>query len=385
MSATPPSTRGTPPSTRATPPSMSATPPAGSPSTARRDGVDVLLLSLGTTWGLRIADAQFAELARRAGASVAVVGTRIGATDRLRRGYPVNDLVEAIAARRALAAGIRRHHPRSIMFSTTTAAMLAGRPSVPFAVWLDSPARLNRPGRRNALLHVLERRQLRRAALVLPHSPPAIAALPRGAAPAVVISPPIAEAPARNGPGEPLVVAYTPDPKAKGLDVVCEAWAQTTAPGVRLMLTGIAAERARAFLQRRGVALPSDLELTGMLPQDDFRALLGRARVFLSAARWEDFGIAALEALDRGAALVGAPGGGPFPALSIAQDLAPEFVAADRSPAALARALEVALASDERALRSYRQAARERLAPYRPQAFVERLRNEVLPVLLDRR
>ncbi len=344
--------------------------------------VDVLLLSLGTTWGLRIADAQFAELVQRAGASVAVVVTRIGATDRLRRGYPVNDLVEAIAARRALDAGIRRHRPRSVVFSTTTAAMLAGRPPMPFAVWLDSPARLNRPGRRNALLHLLERRQLSRARLVLPHSPPAVAALPRGSAPAVVISPPIAEAPARNGPGEAFAVAYTPDPKAKGLDLVCQAWARTNAPGVRLLLTGIPAERARAFLDRRGVPLPSDLELTGMLPQDDFRALLGRARVFLTAARWEDFGIAALEALDRGAALVGAAAGGPFPALAIARDLAPDFVAADRSPAALARALETALATDEQELRSYRVAARERLAPYRPQAFVERLRDQVLPALL---
>jgi Glycosyl transferases group 1 len=362
---------------------MSATPPIGSLSTGRRGEVDVLLLSLGTTWGLRIADAQFAELVRRAGGSVAVVGTRIGATDRLRRGYPVNDLVEAIAARRALDAGLRRHRPRSIVFSTTTAALLAGRPPVPFAVWLDSPARLNRPGRRNALLHLLERRQLARARLVLPHSEPAIAALPRGAAPAVVVSPPIAEAPPRNGAGEALVVAYTPDPKAKGLDLVCQAWARTTAPGVRLMLTGIPAERARAFLERRGVPLPTDLELTGMLPQDDFRALLGRARVFLSAARWEDFGIAALEALDRGAALVGAAAGGPFPALSIARDLAPEFVAPDRSPDALAGALEAALATDEPALRAYRQAARERLGPYRPQAFVARLRDDVLPVLLD--
>jgi hypothetical protein len=151
--------------------------------------VDVLLVSLGTTRGLRIADAQFAAMVERAGSSVAVVGTRIGATDRLRRGYPVNDLVEAIAARRSLHAGLRRHRPRAAVLSTTTAAMLAGEPGIPFAVWLDSPARLNRPGRRNAPLHLLERRQLARARLVLPHSTPAFAVLPAGAARAVMISP----------------------------------------------------------------------------------------------------------------------------------------------------------------------------------------------------
>jgi glycosyltransferase involved in cell wall biosynthesis len=345
---------------------------------------DVLLLSLGTTWGLRVADAKLAATIHRAGGSVAIVGTRIGLTDRLRRGYPVNDLVEALAARRALDGAMRQYRPRALILSTTTAALLAGVPEVPFAIRIDAPARLNRPGSHNAVLHALERRQFARARLILTYSPLDSAALPRGAAPAVTISPPIPEARERAGPGEPLVVAYTPDPKAKGLELVCTAWARTTAPGVRLVLTGIPADRARAFLERRGVPLPPRLELAGMLPQGEFRSLLSRARVFLSAARWEDFGIAPMEALDRGAVLVGAAAGGPFPALAIARELAPQCVAADRSPAAVARALEAALASDEAALAAYRRAARERLEPYREAAVVRRMREDVLPVLLDR-
>jgi glycosyltransferase involved in cell wall biosynthesis len=344
--------------------------------------VDVLLLSLGTTRGLRVADAQFASMAEQAGASVAVVGTRIGVTDRLRRGYPVNDLVEALAARRALSAGLGRHHPRATVFSTTTAALLAGELAVPFAVWLDSPARLNRPGRRNAVLHLLERRQLGRARVVLPWSPPGAAALPVGAAAGVIIPPPIAEAPASTGPRERLVVAYTPDPKAKGLELVCQAWSRAGARGARLLVTGIAAERATAFLRRRGSSLPAGVEFAGILSQDDFAALLSRARVFLSGACWEDYGIAPLESLDRGAALVGAAAGGPFPALEIARELEPQFVATDRSAASLANALDAAFAAGEPELRSYREAARERLRPYRPQAVVTRLRDEVLPALL---
>jgi glycosyltransferase involved in cell wall biosynthesis len=356
--------------------------------------VDVLVLSLGTTRGLRIADAQLASIVRQAGASVAVVGTRIGATNRLRRGYPVNDIVEAIAARRALDSGLRRHRPRAAVLSSTTAAMLAGAPAVPFAVWLDSPARLNRPGRRNALLHVLERRQLARARIVLVLSHEAVAALPAGAAPAVVVSPPLtappppagsppltAPPPRAGSPGE-IVVAYTPDPKARDLELVCAAWATAAAPGARLVVTGISAERARAFLRRRGVEPPPGLELAGMLPQAEFRALLLRARVFLSAARWEDFGQTPLQALDCGAAIVSAPAGGPFPALAIARQLAPRFVAPDRSPRALAAALEAALAASESELDAYRAAARERLAPYREAAVVERVREQVLPVLL---
>src|SRR5690349_21526478 len=132
---------------------------------------------------------------REAGASVAAVATRIGLTGALRRGYPVNDVVEAVAVRRALSAGMRRYSPRGLVFSSTTAALLAGRPDVPYAVWLDSPARLNRPGLLNAPLHWIERRQLGRARLLLPHSPGTMAALPVGAAPSVMIPPPVPAAP----------------------------------------------------------------------------------------------------------------------------------------------------------------------------------------------
>lgn len=345
---------------------------------------DLLVLSLGTTMGLRIADAQFAALARQAGASVALAGVRIGLTDRLRRGYPVNDLVEAIAARRALDAALRRHAPRAVVLSTTTAALLARSPGIPFAVWLDSPARLNRPGRRNALLHLLERRRLAQARLVLALSPAAANALPAGAAPSVIISPPLQTTPPRTGPSEPLVVAYTPDPKAKDLELVCRAWELTSAPGARLVVTGITAGNAQAFLARRRISLPPGAELAGILSAAEFGSLLSRARVFLSAARWEDFGQAPLQALDRGAALVSAPAGGPFPALAIARELWPGFVADDRAPRSLATALDAALRAAEPDLSAYREAARQRLAPYREAAQVQRLRDDVLPRLLDR-
>ncbi|MBV9335203.1 MAG: glycosyltransferase, partial [Solirubrobacterales bacterium] len=96
----------------------------------------------------------------------------------------------------------------------------------------------------------------------------------------------------------------------------------------------------------------------GHAAQPAFRDLLARARVFVSAAEWEDFGIAPLEALDRGAALVCAPAGGPFPALALGRSLAPEFVAAERSAASLARALQIAFATPDDRLSAYRVAAR---------------------------
>ena len=344
---------------------------------------DLLLVSLGTTRGLRLADAQLVDMLRDAGASVAAVATRIGWTDALRRGYPVNDIVEAVASRRAMDAGLRAHRPRALVLSSTTVALLAGRPPVPYAVWLDSPARLNRPGLLNAPLHVLERRQLARARVLMPHSPGTVAALPPGSARSVMIPPPV---PAAGGDlnvaRESVAVGYTPDPKAKGLALLCAAWEQAALPGVTLKIAGIEPERARAFLGRRGIALPAGAELVGMLPQPAFRDLLARALVFVSAAEWEDFGVAPLEALDRGAAFVCAPAGGPFPALGLARSLAPEFVAPDRAPASLARAVEAAFAAPAEALSAYRVAARAALEPYRPEASVARIAAEVLPALL---
>jgi glycosyltransferase involved in cell wall biosynthesis len=343
---------------------------------------DLLLVSLGTTRGLRLSDAQLVTMLSEAGASVRAVATRIGLTNALRRGYPVNDIVEAVAARRALDAGVRAYRPRALVLSSTTTALLVGRPEIPFAVWLDSPARLNRPGRLNAPLHRLERRQLARARLLMAHSPGTVDALPAGAAPSVLVPPPIPVAPPVRPDRGAFALGYTPDPKAKGLALLCAAWEQAALPGARLMIAGIPPERARAFLARRGLRLPAGVELVGMLPQPEFRDLLGRARVFVSAAEWEDFGIAPLEALDRGVALVCAPAGGPFPALAVARSLAPEFVASDRSPESLARALEAGFGASEGRLAAYRVAARGALDPYRPEASVARIATEVLPALL---
>jgi hypothetical protein len=358
------------------------TDPASDPD--RTPHPDVLLVSLGTTRGLQIADGQLAEMLREAAASVAVTAVRIGATDRLRRGYPVNDLVEALAARRALAAARRRLSPRAIIFSSTTAALLAPSTALPYAVWLDSPARSNRPGARNRIVHMLERRSLAKARRVLVLSEPALAQLPAGHAPALVIAPPLAPAPARTGPTEPLVVAYTPDPWAKGLALVCRTWAAADTGDARLVITGIEPGWAREFLARSGTVVPAGVELAGMLDRDAFAGLLHRARVFLSAADWEDFGQTPLQALDQGAALVCAPAGGPFPALALARELAPQFVAPVATAPALATALQRALSASEDELAAYRTEARERLEPYRREVQVRRLADEVLPALLDR-
>ncbi len=345
---------------------------------------DVLLLSLGTTIGLRAGDHALESMIRQAGASVELVRVRIGATGALRRAYPVTDLVEAVAARRALIGALRRISPRAVIFSSTTSSLLTPRLDVPYAVRLDAPARLNRPGARNGLQHALERRRMHDATLVLPFSGLAARALPPGAAPAVVLPQPIAPSGAGAPERERLVVAYTPDPKAKGLDIVVGAWAKAKADlaGARLEVFGVEPELARGHLARHGLQEPAGLHWRGRVAPDEFRAALRRARVFLTGARWEDFGFAQLEALADGALLVCAATGGPFQALVHARELAPELCAEDLRPEPLAGALRRAFAMSEPELARYRTAAAELMAAYRPQAIGTLIADRVLPALL---
>jgi hypothetical protein len=349
---------------------------------AASESPDVLLLSLGTTLGWRAADAVFIDQLRRAGASVAAATVRMGATARLRRAYPVVDLVEALASRRALRGALRRHRPRSLVISSTTAAMLAEVQGLPYAVRLDAPARLNRPGLRNGGLHALERRALARARLVLPWSRAASAALPEGAARAVVVPPPVASSGEPAPVREPMAVAYTPDVKAKGLDLVCAAWARAGLEGARLLVFGVERERALTHLRRSGVPLPAEVEFRGKTPPQDFRAALRRARAHVGGARWEDFGMAPLEALADGALLVTVPSGGPFEALALARRLAPELVADSLAAEPLAAALRAAFALPDDRVERYRAEAARLIEPFRPEAVQRVVAEEVVPALL---
>jgi len=349
-----------------------------------RPEADLLLVSLGTTLGWRVADRRFLEQVKGAGALAAAVAVRVGWAGRLRRVYPVNDLVEMTAARRALDAALRVRRPRAVVFSSSTAAMLAPALDVPYAVRLDCPARLNRPGRRNAVLHVLERRTLQRARLTLPWSEAGREALPPGAAPAVLVPPTVEPSGPRANDREPLAVAYVPDPKAKGLDVVVAGWAAAgvAADGARLRIYGLEPAWGRAHLERSGVPEPPGIEWPGMVPAAEFRAALREARVLAAGARWEDFGQAPLEALADGALVATVPSGGAFEALRLARDLDASLVATTLEPIGLGRAIRAAFELPEAKVRDYRSRAAELLRPFRAEAVQETLAREVLPTLV---
>ena len=117
------------------------------------------------------------------------------------------------------------------------------------------------------------------------------------------------------------------------------------------------------------------MRFAGALPRAEYRALVRRARVFVTAPRREDYGIAQLEALADGCMLVTTAAPGPYAALPLARALDPRLVVED-----LAGALRAAL--DEPAP-GYGERAAEALRPWAP-AEVDRVVADVLlPRLLD--
>jgi len=331
---------------------------------------DVLVVALPTTAGWRGAVPALAGAIERAGARVAVAAA---APVREVRTFVLTDLLQAHAARIAASAAIAAHRPRALVYASATSALLGPRPG---AIWFDSPAAQNRPGRHGLWQPPLERRRVARAPLLLPMSAGGLDALQAGgrrvATPAVVLPVPVEpSAGGLAGAGshagrDVAALAYAADAEKKGLPRILAAWAQARRDGETLLVAG----------QPAG-PLGEGAEGTGLLAPDAYRALLRRARVFVAAPRHEDFGIAQLEALADGCRLVSAPASGPYPALALARTLDPALVSEDLA-VAIRAALDAPVAGDD-----YAERAAELLAPYRRAAFDATVRERVLPVLLS--
>lgn len=310
---------------------------------------DVLLVSLGTTGGLRAADEAFAASLERAGATVAIARA---AAVRDVRTLALTDLVQARAARAAV------RDARAVVYSTTTASLLAPRAG---AIRFDAAAAGNRPGRHGVWQRPVERRRFADAPLLLPWSEGALAEAPRVDTPAVVVPPPI-PAPAVAGARDVAAVTYGAHPEKKGLDRVLAAWRAVRRDDEELVVGGI---------EREG---EPGVRYAGTLAPDAWSALLASARVFVTAPRREDFGIAQLEALAAGCVLVTTPSPGPYAALPLARELDPRCVSDDLGPA-----LRAAL-DDPRP--GYASGAQRLLRPFGTEAVDRIVAEDVLPRLL---
>lgn len=319
-------------------------------------GVDVLIAGIGSTVGLQTADGALRDAIARAGASVALVHAR---RPREVRTLMLTDLAWARAARAATARAIDEHAPRAIVYSATTSALLWPRPG---AIRYDALGSDNRRGRHGLWQRPLERRRLAQAPVLVPWSGTPDARH-------VVVPVPVTASGPVDDARDVAAVTYGANAPKKGLDRVLAAWAIARRPGEELVVAGA-----------RDLAAADGVRDAGMLDADAFRALLRRARVFVTAPRREDHGIVQLEALADGAQLVTTTAAGPYAALPLARALDPRLVVdtADDS-AALAAAIRAAL---DAPAAGYADRAAALLEPFTPAAVDRVVADQLLPRLL---
>jgi glycosyltransferase involved in cell wall biosynthesis len=341
--------------------------------------VDIAIVSLGTTMGWRRGDEALAAHIEAAGATCELRPMRLGPARHLQRAMAVTDFVQALAARRA-AGGV---DARAVVYSSVTAALLQPLRR-PHAVRFDTIAALSRPGLGGAWQRRREQAVLARADLLLPWSEAAAeaAAIAAGTSPRQVVLPCVVDVAAAPAADAPDATAYAANPDKRGLDVLCAAWREGAPEGARLVVGGIDDGKARGWLARRGVDVSAGIQFAGAVPRERWTALVAGSRLYVSAARYEDWGVAQMEALAAGTPLVTLPTPGPNAALPLARELAPELVASACTPVALAVALRAGMALGETARAGYATRARRLLEPYSDAALRAVVAQRVLPALL---
>jgi glycosyltransferase involved in cell wall biosynthesis len=330
---------------------------------------DVLVVSAGNTEGWRTAAAELTAAITRAGRSVEMV--RADPVPRVRT-FALTDFLQARAARRAAIRGIEAYDPRAVIYCSITASLLWPRPG---AIFLDSIAAENRPGRHGIWQRPVERRRLLEAPVVLAWSERSLDPLEGPRPETVVVRVPVESAPMANGARELAAVTYAGDPVKRRLPMVLDAWQRVRRDDELLVVAGLPGGRLARMPGLEHPAAIAGVEISAPLSPAGFRALLARARTFIAAPRLEDYGIAPLEALASGCVLVTTPSSGPYPARELARELDPRLVGED-----LARAIRVAL---DDPLPGYAERAAALLEPFGRAAVDRTVAESVLPRLLS--
>jgi glycosyltransferase involved in cell wall biosynthesis len=327
--------------------------------------LDVLVVGLGSTHGLRAAEDELTGALLRAGADTMLVRA---ARPREVRTLALTDLVWARAARRAAVEALSGAEPRAVVYSTTTAALLWPRPG---AIRFDATAAGNRPGHHGIWQRPVERRRLAEAPLLIPQDAAALAEAGAVVTESVVV--PIPVEPSGDGaapqPRDLAAVTYAANPYKKGLDRVLAAWDVARRDGEELVVAGLDGP------DREGV------HYAGTLEHGAFRALLRQARVYVTAPRREDYGIAQLEALADGARVVTTPAPGPYAVLPALR--AGAGWVAEPDAEALGAAIRAAL-DDPTDDALHAERALDALAPFRRAAVDRTVAEQLLPRLLGR-
>lgn len=301
--------------------------------------------------------------------------------------HPFLDISQAFCISRAVRRQLKHVRVRAIIYPTSLSVVLEPAKNLAVgAVRFDALAEENRQGVANWPLRLLERRQLRRVRLLLPYTEAATAAAGKYKLPTIELPTPFGPSLASpTSPRSNVAVCYAGNPYKKGLDLAVDAWRRADL-GVHWMLhiTGVDPVVGRRWLRERNVVVPSGVVWRGPLSHHEHRALTSEAALMIGASRYEDFGIAQIEALADGALLVTVPSSGPYEALRLARELDADTVAVETSAAALAGALRrAALMAHTAAALRYRVSAAKMLDAYTFDRFRVTLQESVVPLLFS--
>ncbi|MEU2026858.1 glycosyltransferase family 4 protein [Streptomyces sp. NPDC016469] len=270
----------------------------------------------------------------------------------------------AVAALRAACADADVVHAHGL-YAAVRAALAIGRRPVPLVVTWHT--RAHAEGARRRLLHLLERRAVRAAAVVLATSSDLVdRARARGARDAR-LAPVAAPRPARpSGPPadkvraelgameRPLIVALGTLVPQHGYGTLLDAAAAWRLLDPVPLVAVVGEGRERAALRRRITAEGLPVELLG--DRSDAAALLAAADVAVLPSRWESRSTAAQQALRSGVPLVATAVGGTPELVGDAAVLVP-YADAEALAAEVARLLGDPAERDRLAAEGLRQAA----------------------------
>jgi glycosyltransferase involved in cell wall biosynthesis len=124
--------------------------------------------------------------------------------------------------------------------------------------------------------------------------------------------------------------------RRKGLDILVKAWSMIH-ENKKLVVAGVNKDDATLYLKKKKVKIPDNVEFAGMLMREEYLSILAKSSFFVSASRFEEFGIALLEALSYGKPVAATPTIGPSEFL---REIDKNLISASFSPVDLANTIK---------------------------------------------
>ena len=163
--------------------------------------------------------------------------------------------------------------------------------------------------------------------------------------------------------------------RRKGLDILIKAWIMLH-ENKKLVVTGVNKEDAVLYLKKKSIKIPDNIEFAGVMTREGYLSKLARSGFYISAARFEDFGIAVLEALSYGKPVAATPTFGPSEFL---REIDKNLISASFSPVDLANTIKYI--EEHTGDEKMKKDIEKHVDNYNYSNIKERLKKDVLDVL----